>query len=380
MSPARETLRSYFDSHTGEPLRPILTNLNGDGSWLMSFPLPDAGTQRGNGPAGKRFYHVAVDPWLKGPATMFSPWLVYIERTEPAAVPDGAGVDAAARKIEELAAAAASSGAGTSDPGRHPAPMVDAIFITLHLLDHLHRPTLETFDGRVPVFATAQAAATIRGWGHFDTVVETRDYEGHNGDQGSAENAPAGDRGNHWRKFHPGGPLPGWLSVFRLPDNEIELATALVWTHGGQPGHRQGGGAGGEQHELIINTPHGVDVESESVAAFLGDIAGAGSTRCLAMLAGLKDSYTLGMRTTVGVERSLQLERRAGPRYWVRSHDSLLRYGGAVMRARMQSEVVRTLEYGLEEEAKERMREGEAEGLKRPNLVAAGNGGCLVLR
>lgn len=327
---------------------------------------------------------------------MVSPWLVFIERTEPAAVSDGAGVEAVVREIEELAAVAQGETFDEDADAEPRPPLVDAIFITLHLLDHLHQPTLETFDKRIPVFATAQSAPIIRGWGYFDTVVETRDYKRYSGDGNlgesplTAEGVSTAGQGSHWKAFHPGKPLPEWLSVFRLAsDWEAELATALVWSRESHPDHQESG-TGGEQHEFIINTPHGVDVNTESVAAFFDDSvgkqsstaggAGVDSMQCLAMLAGLKDSYTLGMQTTVGVTRSLQLERKAEPRYWVKSHDLPLRYGGAVMRIRMTSEVIRTLEDGLEEEAKARLKEGQVDGLRKPNFVKVGNGACFVLQ
>lgn len=403
MSPITEALRSYFASHQEGPLRPILTSLNGDGSWLMSFPLPLVASLRSNGVRRKRFYHVVVDPWLKGPATMISPWLVFIERTEPATVSDAAGVEALVQEIEELAAAAHGEGFEEDSNAQPQQPLVDAIFIKVHLLDHLHRPTLETFGENIPVFATAEAALAIRGWSHFDTVVEFRDYKRYDGDKSSAENsleAPdmsTADRESHWKSFHPGSPLPEWLNVFRLVgDWYVELATVLVWSHESHPRHDEIG-TGNDQHEFIINTPHGVDVKTESVAAFFEDnvrnnsnhsnntargVAQPGSVAtmdCLAMLAGLKDSYSFGMRETVGVERSLQLERKAEPKYWVKSHDLPLRVGGAVMRIRMTKEVIRTLEYGLEEEAKVRLKENKTDGLRKPNLVEVGNGNCFVL-
>ncbi|KAG6356365.1 hypothetical protein INS49_015753 [Diaporthe citri] len=400
MSPIAENLRSYFGSHQEQPPRPILTSLNGDGSWLMSFPLPPAELRQENGVGRKRFYHVVVDPWLRGPATMVSPWLVFIERTEPAAVSDGAGVEAVVHEIEELAAAARGEVFDADSDAQSQPPLVDAIFIKLHLLDHLHQPTLETFDKRIPVFATAQAAPTIHGWGHFDTVVETLDYKRYNGDGNSdksdstAAGVPTADRGSHWKTFHPGKPLPEWLSVFRLAsDWEVELATALVWSHESQLNRPESGTAGGSgRNEFIINTPHGVDVNTESVEAFFDDNVGknrntaegagqperADSMQCLAILAGFKDSYSFGMRQTVGVGRSLQLERKAEPRYWVRSHDLPLRFGGAVMRIRMTKEVIRTLEYGLEEETKARLEEGQVVGLRKPNLIKVGNGKCCA--
>lgn len=400
MSSITETLRSYFASHQEQPLRPILTSLNGDGSWLMSFPLPSVASLRSNGVRRKRFYHVVVDPWLKGPATMVSPWLVFIERTEPAAVSDADGVEALVREIEELAAAAQGQVFEEDSDVQPQQPLVDAIFIKVHLLDHLHRPTLKSFDKRVRVFATAEAAPIIRGWGHFENVINFRDYKRYGGDNDSAENSPGAsdvstaDRASHWKSFHPGCPLPEWLNVFRLVgDWYVELATVLVWSHDSHHKHDEIG-AGNDQHEFIINTPHGVNVNTESVAAFFEDNvrnngnntargnAQPGSVAtmdCLAMLAGLKDSYSFGMRETVGVERSLQLERKAEPKYWVKSHDLPLRVSGAMMRIRMTKEVIRTLEYGLEEEAKARLKQNKEDDLRKPNLVKVGNGSCFVL-
>ncbi|KAI3392705.1 hypothetical protein diail_5262 [Diaporthe ilicicola] len=362
----------------------------------------------GEGKTGrKRFYHIITDPWLVGPATLFSSWLAHIERTEPAAVSDGAGVDALVREIdrptvlEALAAEAHGEAFHEVRDTQPRRPWLDAIFVKLHFIDHLHQPTLETFDKTIPVFAAAQAAPAVRGWSHFDTVVETKDYkrcvDSNTIQNKNSTSEVSPSKGiDHWKSFHPGRPLPEWLSVFRLTgDRDLELATAIVWSHEDQGSH-DGSGTGHVKHEFIINTPHGVNVNTESVAAFFDDNVShksntaegsgglpghVGQLNCLAILAGLKDSYAFGyMRSTVGVERSLQLERRAEPRYWVRSHDAPLRYSGGIMRALMTTDFVRTLEYGLEEEKKQRMKEGKTDELRKPNLIHVRNGACLVLQ
>ncbi|KAJ0115017.1 hypothetical protein J7T55_001424 [Diaporthe amygdali] len=398
MSPRKEKLRSYFNSHPGQPLRPILTSLNGDASWLMSFPCP-APLEQGNRLGTKRFYHFITDAWLKGPATLLSPWLVCIERTEPAAVSNGNEVDGLVREIEELAAVAQGTVLDEDPDAQLQQPLLDAILIKLHVIDHLNRPTLETFDRSIPVFATAQAAPTIRGWGHFDRVVETRDYKRYSGDTSIANNPsstsdvpPEGLQG-HWKSFHPGKPLPDWLSVFRLVgDRDLELATAIVWSHEDRESNDERNGKN-MKNEFIIDTPHGIDIKTESIVAFFdGNVIHKSTTaeaserpevvdklECLAIFAGLKDSYALGMRSTIGVERSLQLWRKAEPRYWVRSHDSPLRYSGAIMRLLMTTDVPRTLEYGLEEEKKQMLKGGKVEDLRVPDLVKVRNGECLVL-
>lgn len=219
-------------------------------------------------------------------------------------------------------------------------------------------------------------------------MIETHDYKRCGDDSNADKNAeltsevsPSENTG-HWKTFHPGKPLPEWLSVFRLAGNsDLELATAIVWSHEDQGIE---GNSNNMKHEFILNTPHGIDVKTESVAAFFDDnfnrksnsVNGRGRPEhvdkfdCLANLAGLKDSYAFGyMRSTVGVERSLQLERKSEPRYWVRSHDAPLRYSGGLMRALMATDVMRTLEYGLEEEKKQRMKGGETDELSKLNVI-----------
>lgn len=69
---------------------------------------------------------------------MFSSWFVHIERTEPAAVSDGAGVDALVREIEELVADAQGKTLDEALDAQLQRPWLDAIFAKLHIIDHLH--------------------------------------------------------------------------------------------------------------------------------------------------------------------------------------------------------------------------------------------------
>lgn len=52
--------------------RPLLTVLNGDNSWLMSFPRPPSERT----PQDKTFYHIVLDPWLTGDIVIGAAWLV----------------------------------------------------------------------------------------------------------------------------------------------------------------------------------------------------------------------------------------------------------------------------------------------------------------
>lgn len=350
MSSKREVeLGPYFENPNGH-LRPILTSLNGDQSWLLSFPLPTDSGDREN--PGKQYFHIVTDPWLQGSTALLSTWILGIERLTTSAATDGAAVEEIVREIE--CAAAGKTGQDISADSS----TVDAIFIHFHYLDHMHKPSLVTFDAEIPVFATPEAAGTIRGWKHFKTVTETRDLD------------PQSKDG--WQSLHPGGSLPEWLSVFRLNGHaELNFATAIVWSYDDANNQRR--------HELVLNSPHGIKIDQPSVCALFGtgdnpaDVA-VPPLSPLAMLAALKDSFVFGTKpTTLGLDGSLALERLVKPQYWVRSHDSILRYVGAVMRLLGTHDVART----LDNEAKE-MDIGKG-GRKRPNLVDIENGASFVL-
>lgn len=339
-------LRSSLKGRTG-PLRPVLTLLNGDQSWLLSFPRPPTSEED-----SKKYFHVVTDPWLHGNLFVLSPWFLGIDSTIPAAAADGAAIEAIIREIEEAATANASD--------KHPLPephsTVDAIFVHHDLLDHCHPPSLLTFPASVPVFAVPSADSQIRKLGHFDTVVATHDF-----DPAAAASSEAG-----WQVFHPGAPLPPWLSVFRLRGHAgLNFATAVVWSHDGE-------------HELLLNSPHGIRVDQPSVQALFEkeDQEGSSSLRpplvSLAMLAPLKDSFAFGIATTLGLAGSLVLEELMRPRYWVRSHDAPLKYRGVVMLTTY--DVSHELEDGAVG-----VEAGGKDSPRRPNLVNIDNGGSFVL-
>lgn len=104
-----------------------------------------------------------TDPRLQGEAVVLSNWILALERSTTVAAADGAGVDGIARRIGAAAAGehpVLNDGQDLISPAE--TRMIDATFIHFHYLDHLHKPSLATFDLAIPVFATPGAAATIR--------------------------------------------------------------------------------------------------------------------------------------------------------------------------------------------------------------------------
>lgn len=341
-SASQPSLKSSLDKQSAGS-RPILTSINGDATWLLSFPLPPNERQ-----PHKQFYHVLTDPWLKGAASLLSSWFIHISRTAPTVAADGAGVDEIVREIE---AAASRELSEEATPGQ---AALDAIFVNFHYLDHMHQPTLLTFDRKIPVFAVQEAYTTICSWCHFEHVSLQQDFE------------PDMDGG--WQSAHPAGLLPKWLTVFRLRgDKELNFATVAVWSHedGGQPGQ--------QKHESILMSPHGIKVDRPNLQALFSK-ASEPPLSSLAMLAALKDSFAFGMRTTLGVAGSLAVERYIEPKYWVRMGDSHLAYRGLVMWLGWTNDIFRTLDDGLKEEA------AAGKGVsRRPNFVDVDSGGYVIL-
>lgn len=166
----RATLEAHFGG-ANTALRPILTSINGDNSWLISFPRPSTDRQA----SGKAFFHIASDAWLAGPSVLLSEWLVSLSLSAPPAFVDGDGVEALVCEIEGAVIAAGIVPDTTTACSS--SPSVDAIFVNFHYGDHMDERTLRTFHATTAVFAAAEAAPAIRGWQHFDTVTATQDLD-----------------------------------------------------------------------------------------------------------------------------------------------------------------------------------------------------------
>ncbi|SPO01706.1 uncharacterized protein DNG_04379 [Cephalotrichum gorgonifer] len=361
----RKTLQLQLDLQEGGPLRPILVCLNGDNGWLMSFPRP----LHERATSGKAYYHVIFEPWLRDPITLLSPSLLHVSLTEEPAFSDSGAIEAIVDEIETLSRQLPLADEITNNveiiedgvkglKGYSP-PLgdnvnhtnttadnveiltdnqtsleendsnIDAIFLGFHYEDHTNKASLMLFNPRIPVFATPQAAAIVDSWGHFETVRVTGDlYAG----------------AKTWRSpdLHPGGTLPSWLAILRLRGHiELHSCTSIVWTHTVE---------NNEIHEAIIITPHGIHLDDGPFQAFLD---AKPQTKKLAMMCGLKESYSYGILQNFGVKGGLAVYRRmGGARYWVKSHHQTYAYGGLISKVTCAYDVQQTLDWGLEEERK----------------------------
>src|SRR5437868_2345411 len=67
----RSKILKELSNKNPDQLRPILTNLNGDNSWLISLPRPSAGGASNSTPnktKAKAYFHILQDAWLSGPS------------------------------------------------------------------------------------------------------------------------------------------------------------------------------------------------------------------------------------------------------------------------------------------------------------------------
>ncbi|KAM0221394.1 hypothetical protein ACHAQD_005303 [Fusarium lateritium] len=345
-SPRENILKHLSDP--GKPLRPIFTSLNGDNSWLMSFPRPEAERIA----TGKAFYHVAFEPWIKGAAHVFNSWFVNIAMVDSPEISTFESLENLVREIESAAAAHKPSTDEHHDRQQDSSPL-DAILLGFYLSDHLHPQTLKSFPPDIPVIATPPGIKVIKPWNHFKTIR-------------AISNLDASATSWQTPNLHPGEPLPNWLTPIFLPGRaELNFVFAIIWTHTVD---------NEEIHEVILDSPHGVKGDEKTLNAFLNSEP---KTRKLAMLHGLKESSTGGIQTTYGAKAGLALNRKVGGvGHWIVTHSAEMEYTGVFMRIFGTKDTPRTVEWALEEEHK---KDPSLERSQPPNFVKVANGGSTVL-
>ena len=322
-------------------LRPLVTSLNGDNSWLFSFPRPSHEFRD----KGKLYFHILYEPWLAGKATFLSGWVAQFTLADKASFTTAEDVYSLIRHIEQVTAEHLNVQCDIDDDN-----LLDAIGVTLHLADHLHPPTLQLFNKNVPVIASPQAASALKSLDLFDNVHILQDI-------------PAGCTNWKQPELHAGA-FPSWLTLLRLPGAaELSYSLALIWSHTPD-------GTNKEIHETIIYSPHGTRVDLPPLATFL---EAEPQTQKLAMFHPLKESYSLAfVQNVTGAKGGLELYRKIGGcRHWVRTHNGEIYYQGFLLRTLLVTDYEKTLEWALDEE--------NEPAKEKPNLQNVGNGHLIAL-
>jgi hypothetical protein len=244
--------------------RPLLHHLNADSTWLLQVPDPNAVSSR-------QYYNILIDPWLSGPQSDVASWFSQQYHATPSAY-------ASIAEVQALAGA------------------IDVVAISHEFTDHCHKETLLELSQDIPVYAPSKAASLIRGWGHFETVLDMPSFE----DESLTE--------KH---------TPSWLWIERLQDSNDALyyhsAILISWP------------STSLEREYVLYTPHGV------APSAIERLALDPHLKALCLIHGMHDIRLYGMQQlNLGGDNGLALYRRLQPKYWVGTHDEVKTAGGVV--------------------------------------------------
>lgn len=100
-----------------------MTSLNGDNSWLLSFPRPEKELKF----SSKLYYHIVFEPWLVGPVSIVSSWLIHITPSQTAAVQTVEAIDKLIGEVEALGMRESGLDVCRLFDGNDTRPKVDAV-------------------------------------------------------------------------------------------------------------------------------------------------------------------------------------------------------------------------------------------------------------
>ncbi|KAA8643834.1 uncharacterized protein ATNIH1004_010609 [Aspergillus tanneri] len=248
-------------------LRPFLTNLNGDSSWLISLPRPAADN------SSSAYFHILLDPWLSGPAVEIGSWFSHLTHIEKEAFPSISAVHDLVSDITDTTIREGHKGVHRKRKGNEirSLPQIDAVIISHNLSDHMHKETLLQVSCEVPVFAVLEAASTIRTWNYFSSVLDIPDY-----------------KLTYPSLIHTRtAPLPDWLSILRVSAQEyhpaLHYGIMIAFSKEFGTVEDQGG-------ECILYSPHGI--QPCRIQPIIESNPGL---RILALLHGLDEPTVLGI-------------------------------------------------------------------------------------
>jgi hypothetical protein len=335
----------------------LLTVVNADTTWLVQIPLRDP-------TASRRWYNILLDPWLTGSQSDVASWFSKQSHAVEPALGGIGEVEQFCRKVEEqeLSAArnpgegeAAGTDGGDTDGTQMSSSLIDAVAISHEFTDHCHEATLRQCDPSIPVFASSKAADMIRGWNHFDTVIESPPFDGEH---------------SNWREASVD-PLPSWLGITRL----VSKSDALYYHSAIMITFPSASDDDGDTAEAIIYTPHGIHAPSLSSVA-----SASPPIRTLALLHGLHDvSIDWGQQLNLGAHNGLAAQRALHARYWIGTHDEEKKGGGLVSWFLRRKSI--TVEDALHEVAAKEHGEVKEDGnvLGDGEFMELGNGKSAIL-
>lgn len=344
-----------------ERLRPILTHLNADTSWLLSIPVP-RGAEKVN---GKKYLHLVFDPWFTGTQEDVHGWFSTQWHKEESKYQTLKEVDDLISSIEGFSPNAdkcshkeSFDDRVESDAEASPVhlsktvtddvegiskmsdgcmeSLIDAIVISHEFTDHMHEATLRSAQPSIPIFAPkGKAIDLLHTWSHFDTVVPI-------------ELTPSPEEEPNWREWCPkqkdmeGLEWTAWCKITRLMAPEksmIGYHEGVLFTYPGSatpPGQYTNfplpnpgvdsrepdieSGLG----EAIIYTPHGLPPSAVQPLSTNENI------KTLALLHGEHDIKLVGTQLNLGERNGKEVVKETKAKYWVATHDEVKHGSGLV--------------------------------------------------
>ncbi|KAH8597611.1 hypothetical protein B0O99DRAFT_592760 [Bisporella sp. PMI_857] len=339
--------------------RPLLTHLNADTTWLLSVPYPADAPN----PKNRRFYHILLDPWLKGGQSDVATFFSQQWHKQPSAVQTIADVDNAIQGIEQVAHgpilrddedmqfAGAYNLVTHDSPDKSSASWVDMVVISHEFTDHMHKETLLEVSSQTPVLATFKAASIIRSWRHFSQVHDILAFSG------------------NWFESSKD-PLPSWIGISRL----AYLGRDLLYYHSAiMVAFSLNGVYSRPEAEAVIYTPHGVAPRDVEILA-----TASPSISTLALLHGLHDiALPAKAQLNLGAHNGLRIQRILDAKYWIATHDEI-KIGGGLVSWFLNRQII-TMQQALQSEEKEYVHKVRLDISREPTFVDLGNGESLIL-
>ncbi|PSR84078.1 hypothetical protein BD289DRAFT_434839 [Coniella lustricola] len=334
---------------------PVLAHLNADTTWLLQLPIPTALSSASDVKLDSKCnsrprsrYNILIDPWLQGPQSDVASWFSTQWHVVAPAVQTIQELDSILAELEDGHA----GGVGIDQT-----TYIDCVAISHEFTDHCHEATLRELPKRVPVIATDKAAALIRSWKHFDTIIETPGF--------------SADAKADWQRalVDPNERIPPWVGIGRVITQNNALyyhsAIMVVFDRNYSPGQQTTRQK--QEPQAVIYSPHGIK------GSDLECIPAAG-IKTLALLHGLHDvRIWMTKQLNLGALNGIQAVRACGAKYWVATHDEAKKGGGFI------SWLLRRKTHTLEDAAEAEKAKQEEQGGTSYEFVELRSGDGLVL-
>ena len=301
-------------------LRPLLTHLNADTSWLISLPRPattsaiDGAKNDETRRATRSYYHILLDPWLVGDITVYRKWVIGLWHTTP---PAFTSIDDVYQLIKDIEKAAAGPDSDTTEDDGH----TDLLLISTFIEDHCNKSTLLTLPPDTAIITVPSAAKTIRSWNHFTSSAIA-----------TLPDLDINDLSSLWRSSTLTSAqstyLPPWLRIAQIPSDTgypyLHWATLISFS----PDHTPLG-TPASAASTILYSPHGIYAHrlTPSIASVFSESNLGGDL--LALLHGLDPAWS-PTPANLGVDNGWQVAKRIRAKYWIPTHDEHLGYSGIV--------------------------------------------------